>query len=91
MTNLDTSGAAARIARGNLSVATKEVAWKLLSPKRGCLPDEIIQSDEIIASIAQDIGFKLIEIKPCREISCMKNRTELMGTTRESIIVLEKN
>ena len=57
----------------------------------GCLHDRTIQSDEIIGSLAEDEGFKLIEIITCREIGCMKNRTQLMGKVRESIIVLEKN
>lgn len=56
----------------------------------GCFPDQVIESDEIIISLAEDLSFKLIESIPARKIDCMSFRTKLIGRTRESIIVLEK-
>ncbi|MEM4662490.1 MAG: hypothetical protein QXM75_00500 [Candidatus Diapherotrites archaeon] len=56
----------------------------------GCLPDAVIESDEIIERIAKDIGFAKIDRIIARKVPCMRDRTKLVGKTRESIIVFEK-
>ncbi|MCX8158598.1 MAG: site-specific DNA-methyltransferase [Candidatus Diapherotrites archaeon] len=56
----------------------------------GCFPDRNIQSDEIIADISQEIGFKCKEIVIAREINCHRERTFRTGKVRESLVVLEK-
>jgi len=56
----------------------------------GCFPDKVIESDEIIISLAEELNFKLIEKITARKIDCMAFRTKLIGKTRESIIILEK-
>ncbi|MCX6800882.1 MAG: DNA methyltransferase [Candidatus Diapherotrites archaeon] len=56
----------------------------------GCLPDRIIQSDEILCDLGQAIGFKIIDIIAAREIFCHANRSIKIGKVRESVIVLEK-
>jgi len=56
----------------------------------GCLPDRVVQSDEIIAKDAEKVGFKLLDIIVARQIACVTNRTQHIGKVKESIIVLEK-
>jgi len=56
----------------------------------GCFPDRVINSDEIIARIAEEKGFNLLEIIFARKIPCMKARSFFVGYAKESIVVLEK-
>ncbi|MCX8190405.1 MAG: site-specific DNA-methyltransferase [Candidatus Diapherotrites archaeon] len=56
----------------------------------GCLPDLIVESDEVIETIAEDSGFTKLDRIFARKVPCMRNRIELVGKTRESILVLEK-
>ena len=56
----------------------------------GCFPDRVINSDEIIAKIAEEKGFNLLEIIFARKIPCMKARSSFVGYAKESIVVLEK-
>lgn len=56
----------------------------------GCFPDRAVQSDEILARTAEQIGFSVKEILIARNSWCTRNRTEKVGHIRESIIVLEK-
>ena len=56
----------------------------------GCFPDRVVESDILIAELAENAGFKLREIVVLNERWCMRDRTEKVGKLRESMIVLEK-
>lgn len=56
----------------------------------GCLPNAVIESDEIIEQIAENAGFAKVDRILARKVPCMRDRTKLVGKTRESVIVLEK-
>ena len=56
----------------------------------GCFPDGVVESDVLLAELAEQIGFKVDRIEVVRKIWCMKNRTEKVGLMNESIILLEK-
>lgn len=75
-----------------------EEMFRVLKPKgkaaivvgNGCFPDGVVESDILLAEIAEQIGFKVDRIEVVRKIWCMKNRTEKVGLMNESIILLEK-
>ncbi|MEM4598682.1 MAG: DNA methyltransferase [Candidatus Diapherotrites archaeon] len=56
----------------------------------GCLPNAVIESDEIIEQIAENAGFAKVDRILARKVPCMRDRTKFVGKTRESILVLEK-
>ena len=56
----------------------------------GCFPWGVVESDVIIGLMAQDIGFKLIDIEPLKKVTCTKNRTTKIGIVNESLVVLKK-
>lgn len=57
-----------------------------------CYPDEgiVINSDEIIADIAQNHGLATMEIICVNERWCTRNRTEKINQVRESVVIMEK-
>lgn len=56
----------------------------------GCFPEGVVESDVLLAEIAERIGFRVDEIVVLRKIWCMKDRTTKVGLMNESMIVLEK-
>ncbi len=73
-----------------LKRVTKSSAQAAVVIGGGCFPENVIQSDEVIAKLAQKIGFHAPEIWIARHVNCMKNRTQKVGETRESIVWLRK-
>ena len=55
-----------------------------------CFPEQLIEVDEVIAGIAKQKGFKLLDMVTARQIQCHRDRSVKTGKVRESIIVLEK-
>lgn len=78
------------IAIENMYKSLNERALAFIVVAGGCFPERVIESDEILASIAEEKGFKVNEKIVARHVPCMRERTKLVGKTRESIIVLEK-
>jgi len=74
----------------NSFIGLKKKGMMFIIVAGGCLPEEVIQSDEVIAEIGEKIGFKKIDIIPAREIFCHKHRSIKIGKVRESIVVLQK-
>ncbi len=56
----------------------------------GCFPDRVVQSDILLAELAEKAGFKVKQILVLNERWCMRARTIKIGKMRESMIVLEK-
>ena len=56
----------------------------------GCYPDRAIESDKIVAELAERIGFNINNILVARNSWCTRARTIKVGQIRESIILLEK-
>lgn len=56
----------------------------------GCYPDRAIESDKIIAEIAEKIGFNVNNVLVARNSWCTRARIIKVGQIRESIILLEK-
>jgi DNA modification methylase len=56
----------------------------------GCFPDRVVESDELLAALAKNIGFRVDKIYVLNRRWCMRNRVEKVGPLRESMIVLEK-
>lgn len=56
----------------------------------GCYPDRAIESDRIIAELAERIGFRVNDILVARNSWCTRARTIKVGQIRESVILLEK-
>jgi DNA modification methylase len=54
----------------------------------GCYPDRAIESDKIIAELAERIGFNVNNILVARNSWCTRARTIKVGKIRESIILL---
>jgi len=75
-----------------------ESTYKALIPKGiaciniagACFPEQLVETDEIIAKIAKQKGFKLRENILARYIQCHRDRGIKTGKVRESIIVIEK-
>lgn len=73
--------------------------FRVLKPKgkialivgQGCMPERVVKSDELLAELAEKLGFKVKEIWLVNKRWCMKNRTEKVGLMFESIVFLEKN
>lgn len=57
----------------------------------GCFPDQTVQSDEILAQIANDVGFTLDRLLVARKLWCTKARNIKVGEIRESVILLNKD
>lgn len=57
-----------------------------------CYPDEgvVVNSDEVLAGLAEEAGLKVNEIVCLNERWCTKARTEKVAQVRESIVLLEK-
>lgn len=56
----------------------------------GCFPEAVLQSDELLAGLAEEIGFKAKPIAVLNRRWCMKERTQKVGLMRESLLILEK-
>lgn len=56
----------------------------------GCFPEGVVESDVLLAEIAESVGFTVDEIIILRKIWCMKDRTTKVGLMNESMIVLTK-
>lgn len=56
----------------------------------GCFSEGVIHSDELLAELAEQIGFTVNEIQVLNKRWCMRNRTEKVGIMRESMILIEK-
>lgn len=56
----------------------------------GCFPDRAVLVDEILAKIAEQVGFSVREILIARNSWCTRNRTEKVGEIRESAVVMGK-
>ncbi len=74
----------------NMFTALKPKGKAFIIVAGGCLPDRVIESDDILIKDAKEIGFELVEKIVARKISCMSFRTQRIGSVNESIIVLEK-
>ncbi len=56
----------------------------------GCLPNKVVETDTIIADMGKDMGFDLVDIWVANQRWCTRNRTEKVGLSRESVVVLKK-
>jgi len=56
----------------------------------GCFSDCVVESDILLAELAEKAGFAVREIIVLNERWCMRDRTEKVGKLRESMIFLEK-
>ena len=56
----------------------------------GCFSEAVVESDIILSSIAEDIGFKINGIECISKRWCTKERTKKVGIARESILYWEK-
>jgi DNA modification methylase len=56
----------------------------------GCFPHMVVESDVLLAKIAEELGFSIKKIFVLNKRWCMKNRVEKVGILRESMIVMEK-
>ena len=58
----------------------------------GAWPDAEIQrqTERFRARLGERVGFKLVEIIPCRRIQCHMLRSIKTGTVNESLVVFEK-
>jgi hypothetical protein len=71
-----------RVCRGNAKLA--------IVIGGGCYPDRAIESDRIVAELAERIGFNVDNILVARNSWCTRARTIKVGQIRESVILLEK-
>ena len=56
----------------------------------GCFPDRVVDSDVLLAELAEQAGFKVNSILVLNRRWCTRNRVEKVGELRESMLVLEK-
>jgi DNA modification methylase len=56
----------------------------------GCFPDRAVESDKIMAEIAERAGFGVKDVLIARNSWCTRARTIKVGQVRESVIILEK-
>jgi len=56
----------------------------------GCFPDRVIETDRILAELAEKIGFNINNILVARNSWCTRARTIKVGEIKESIIIMEK-
>jgi len=56
----------------------------------GCYPDRVVESDSLLAQLAEKAGFTVKNILVLNKRWCMRNRVEKVGPLRESMLVLEK-
>jgi len=56
----------------------------------GCFPDRVVDSDVLLAQLAEQAGFDVKNILVLNKRWCMRNRVEKVGVLRESMVVLEK-
>ncbi len=56
----------------------------------GCFPDRVIESDVVLARMAEDIGFVTRDIWVANQRWCMRDRVKKVGPLRESVLVIEK-
>ena len=74
----------------NCFPALKTGAKAVFNIAGGCFPDRLVESDEVLARLGERVGFKLVEIVPCRRIQCHMMRSIKTGTVNESLVVFEK-
>ncbi|MFA4907852.1 MAG: DNA methyltransferase [archaeon] len=74
----------------NLHMGTQNSAKVIFELAGGCFPDRNVESDELLARLAESAGFKHLQTIPCRQIPCHKFRSMKTGTVRESVVLLEK-
>ncbi|MCS7146155.1 MAG: DNA methyltransferase [Nitrososphaerota archaeon] len=56
----------------------------------GVYPDKVVESDVILAALAEDVGFKVEKIRVISRRVATSGRTHRIGAARESIIYLRK-
>jgi len=56
----------------------------------GCFPTGVVDSDILLSRLAQQAGFKVERILVLNKRWCLRNRTEKIGITRESLLLWEK-
>ncbi len=56
----------------------------------GCFPHRVIESDIILAGIAEDLGMNVLDIWIANQRVCTYERVKKVGLMRESVLVLEK-
>jgi len=56
----------------------------------GCFPTGVVDSDMLLSSMAESIGFKVDKILVLNKRWCTKNRVEKVGIARESLLLWEK-
>lgn len=56
----------------------------------GCFPETVVQSDELLAGLAESVGFKSKPIIILNRRWCMRERTKKVGLMNESLLILEK-
>ncbi len=56
----------------------------------GCFPEQVVQSDELLAELAEKAGFTVEKILVLNKRWCMKDRVFKVGTLRESLLILGK-
>ncbi len=74
----------------NCLPALKPGARAVFNIAGGCFPDRLVESDEILARLGERVGFKRMEVIPCRRIQCHMLRSIKTGTVNESLVVFEK-
>ncbi|HIH16093.1 MAG TPA: hypothetical protein HA252_01675 [Candidatus Diapherotrites archaeon] len=74
----------------NCLPALKPGAKAVFNIAGGCFPDQLVESDQLLAELGQRVGFKPVEIIPCRKIQCHALRSMKTGTVNESLVVFEK-
>ena len=56
----------------------------------GCFPEGVVESDALLAELAENIGFEVKSIAVLSKRWCMRNRTEKVALMNESLLLLEK-
>jgi DNA modification methylase len=56
----------------------------------GCFPTGVVDSDTLLSSMAESMGFKVDKILVLNKRWCTKNRVEKVGIARESLLLWEK-